>query len=133
MQNTFPKSFRSPLGRARGLGSSKSGVSHWWFQRVTAVALIPLTIWFVVWMLPLWFHTGASQLVQAFQRPEIVFPTLLWNVCLFYHGALGLQVIAEDYVPSERSKILAILAIKGLSICCAVAGNLAVLKLYLGH
>jgi succinate dehydrogenase / fumarate reductase, membrane anchor subunit len=133
MHNTFPKSFRSPLGRARGLGSSKSGVSHWWFQRVTAVALIPLVLWFVGWMLPLWFHTGSLQLVQAFQRPEVVFPTLLWNVCVFYHGSLGLQVIVEDYIPSERGKVLGILAVKGLSICCMVAGNLATLKLFLGH
>lgn len=131
MQHTGSDSFRSPLGQARGLGSSKSGVSHWWFQRLTAVCLVPLTVWFVVWMLPLFFQAGPDALMAAFQGLEVAGPAMLWNICVFYHGALGLQVIVEDYIPSEFGKMVGIMLVKGLSVALMVVGNLAILKLFL--
>ena len=133
MQQTSSKQFQSPLGRARGLGSSKSGVSHWWVQRVTAVFLFPLTLWFVMVMLPLLFQAESQQLLQAFQRLEVAVPAILWNICLLYHGALGMQVVIEDYVPSEFGKLVGIILIKGLSVGLMVLGNLAILKLFLVH
>jgi succinate dehydrogenase / fumarate reductase membrane anchor subunit len=88
---------RSSLGRARGLGSAKEGVGHWWAQRLSAIALVPLSIWFVVAVISM---TGASY--TAFQEWLGIFGNallmILTAVVLFYHAALGMQVVIEDYV-----------------------------------
>ena len=97
------RSLRTDLARVRHLGSAKEGVRHWWVQRLTAVALVPLGIWFVVSAvglagLPLdqftvWLKTGANFLLMA-----------LFVVALFWHMQLGLQVVVEDYVHAETTK-----------------------------
>jgi succinate dehydrogenase / fumarate reductase membrane anchor subunit len=88
---------RSSLGRARGLGSAKEGVGHWWAQRLTAIALVPLSIWFVISAVSL---TGADH--AAFQAWMGIFGNALLMILtvtvLFYHAALGMQVVIEDYV-----------------------------------
>jgi len=119
---------RSPLGRVRGLGSAKGGTHHWWMQRVSSVALLPLTIWFVFAMVGL---AGASYV-----------ETLLWiaspfNAVLllaligltFHHMSSGLQVILEDYVRPEGARILAVWAVKGICALLALASAFAVLKI----
>ncbi|MCZ6509344.1 MAG: succinate dehydrogenase, hydrophobic membrane anchor protein, partial [Alphaproteobacteria bacterium] len=90
-------SLRSPLGRARGLGSAKSGTQHWWAQRLTAIALVPLTIWFVIAMVA---ATGSDYTTaRAFiGNPVTAVLLVLLIVATFHHAQLGLQVVIEDYV-----------------------------------
>jgi len=122
---------RSPLGRAIGLGSAKEGVEHWWRQRVTAVALVPLTLWFVVVVIEL---AGGDRpaLVAWLHHPMPAMLMILLIVASFYHAALGLQVVIEDYVHSEGLKLAAITVVRLLCIVFVARGVLAVLQLALG-
>jgi len=122
---------RSPLGRAIGLGSAKEGVQHWWMQRVTAVALVPLVLWLVVAVVGL---VGADRgaMVAWMHQPMSAMLMILLMVAIFYHTALGLQVVIEDYVHGEAWKLTALIAMRLLCLLFAVRGVLAVLKLALG-
>jgi succinate dehydrogenase / fumarate reductase, membrane anchor subunit len=122
---------RSPLGRALGLGSAKEGVAHWWAQRVSAVALVPLSIWFCACLISL---SGASRIdvIAWLQGPVAATLMMLTIGAVFYHGALGLQVVIEDYAPNEGSKIAAIVVVKLAALVLAVAGIFSVLKLAFG-
>src|ERR1700738_4748182 len=95
---------RSPLGRARGLGSARAGSKHWWAQRVTAVALVPLTLWFIWSVMHL---TDASQADVAdwLASPVRLALMLALIAATFHHLQLGLQVVVEDYVPQEGVKL----------------------------
>src|SRR5471030_1168139 len=88
--------FRSPLSRARGLGSAKEGVHHWWMQRVTAIALIPLVVWFAISLIML---SGADfAVVRAWIGSPLVMVLLPLTIGVgLYHGQLGMQVVWEDY------------------------------------
>ena len=122
---------RSPLGRAIGLGSAKEGVEHWWAQRISSVALVPLSLWFVSAMIGL---VGADletmQNWVAQPLPAILLVLLL--IALFYHTSLGLQVIVEDYVHTELAKLGLVIAVRLLCFGFAVAGIFAVLGIALG-
>lgn len=102
---------RSPLAQARGLGSAKDGSAHWWAQRVTAVALVPLTIWFIASLVAL---TGGdhSAFVAWLRSPLNTVLMVTFVIAVFYHMALGLQVVAEDYVHDDRIKIPTIILIQ---------------------
>jgi len=95
---------RSPLGRAIGLGSAKEGLDHWWAQRITAVALVPLSLWFISAVVGL---VGADlETVQNWMSlplPAILLILLL--IATFYHLSLGLQVVIEDYVHTDFAKL----------------------------
>ncbi len=119
---------RSQLGRVRGLGSARSGTAHWWAERVTSLALIPLTIWFLFAALHL---TGHSRLDVAHWAANPINATLLVATLLvtFHHTALGLQVVLEDYIHIERVRMASLLAVKGLCALLALASVIAVLKL----
>src|SRR5579863_1307454 len=91
---------RSPLGRALGLGSTKRGVEHWWVQRVTAVALIPLSLWFVAALLRQ-MGGGLASVHHWLGRPVPAILMVLFLITTFYHAALGLEVVIEDYVHAE--------------------------------
>jgi succinate dehydrogenase / fumarate reductase membrane anchor subunit len=122
---------RSPLGRAIGLGSAKEGVEHWWTQRITALALVPLAVWFVVEVVAL---AGADRavFVDWVRNPMSAVLLVLLLVATFYHGALGLQVVIEDYVENEATRLGLLIGMRFLAIVFAGRGILAVLKLSLG-
>jgi len=121
-------SYRSPLGRARGLGSAKEGTHHFWVQRVTAVALIPLTLWFVFSLarLPSVDYDVVHWWVAA---PSVAIALVLFLGCVLYHSMLGVQVVVEDYVAGEAAKIATLLLSKFVHAIAAVAGIFAVLKI----
>ena len=119
---------RSPLGRARGLGSAKSGVGHWWAQRLTAIALLPLSLYFVLSVLLL---DGANQAAMQRYMAEpwngVLFLALIF--ALFYHLRLGLQVVIEDYIHSDAKRLAALLAMRAGVIFFGLLAALSVLKL----
>ena len=121
---------RTPLGRALGLGSARDGVEDWWLERVSAVALIPLTVWFTALIVA---HTGDSYAaVMAWLRTPITMTLMiLLLVALFHHIALGLQVVIEDYVHSGI-KIPLLLGMRLICLALAVVGILATLKIGFG-
>lgn len=120
-------SLKSPLGKVRGLGSAKDGTHHWWAQRVTAVALVPLTLWFVF---ALAGNAGADHATMSawLAEPFNAVVMLLLIAATFHHLHLGVQVVIEDYIHSEGVKIAAMLAVKLGSFALAVAAAFAVLK-----
>jgi succinate dehydrogenase / fumarate reductase membrane anchor subunit len=122
---------RSPLGRAIGLGSAKEGVDHWWRQRTTALALVPLTLWFVIAVIGL---VGADHAVFVawIKSPMPAVLLILLLVATFYHLALGLQVVIEDYIHGEATRLGTLIAMRCLCILFAVRGIVAVLKLAFG-
>ena len=119
---------RSPLGRAGGLGSAREGVEHWWMQRVTAAALIPLTLWFAVSLIAL---TGSdyNAFIAWLKAPFVAILLVLLLIALFHHMALGLQVVVEDYVHSDRAKIPTVVAIRCACFALAVVGIFATLRI----
>jgi succinate dehydrogenase / fumarate reductase membrane anchor subunit len=116
---------RSSLGRARGLGSAKEGVGHWWAQRVTAIALVPLSIWFVIAVLGLLGadHADYSAWIGQFGNALLMIVTVL---VLFYHAWLGMQVVIEDYVKGEASLITTLLVVKFALFLLAASCVLAI-------
>jgi succinate dehydrogenase / fumarate reductase membrane anchor subunit len=121
---------RSPLGRAIGLGSAKEGVAHWWRQRVSALALVPLTLWFVIAVIGLIGADHAAFIAWVRSPMPAVFLVLLL-VATFYHTALGLQVVIEDYIHGEVARLAALLIMRLLCVLFAVRGIFAVLKMAL--
>ena len=119
---------RSPLGRAIGLGSAKEGVDHWWAQRITAIALVPLSFWFVSSVIGL---VGADlEAVQNWvSQPLPAILLILLLIATFYHVSLGLQVVIEDYVHQEPWRLGSILLVKAVSVLLALACIVAVLRL----
>ncbi len=120
------KSLRSDLGRVRGLGSAKEGVQHWWAQRMTALALIPLSIWFVasiVFMIDV-DHATAMWWLGS---PVTLGLMSVFLVALIYHAVLGLQVVIEDYIHGHAAKLILLLLVKASGIALATAGIVAML------
>lgn len=101
-------SIRSPLGRARGLGSAHDGTHHWILQRVSAVALIPLALFFLS-QLPEITSADYTAFRDWIRQPLTAIALLLFIICSFYHGSLGLQVIIEDYVSNAGRKFALLL------------------------
>jgi succinate dehydrogenase / fumarate reductase membrane anchor subunit len=121
---------RSPLARAMGFGSAKDGVEHWWMQRVSAVALVPLTLWFVASIIA---HTGSdyATFIAWLRTPFVTIFMILLLIALFYHTALGLQVMIDDYVHSG-AKFAALVAVRLGCVALAVAGIVATLRIAFG-
>jgi succinate dehydrogenase / fumarate reductase membrane anchor subunit len=125
------ESMRSPLSRALGLGSAKAGVEQWWRERVSALALVPLTVWFAASVI---VHTGSDYVtfIAWLRTPIVSLLMVLLLAGIFYHTALGLQVVIEDYVHSALKN----LALVGMRFgCCglAIAGILATLRIAFGR
>ena len=123
--------FRTPLSRARGLGSAKDGTRHWWMERLTAIALIPLTVWLVASLVAIGTADHA-QTVHWIRSPASSIALLLTIVALFHHTQLGLQVVVEDYIHVEWLKIALIIAIKLGAIAAAATAGFSVLRIALG-
>ncbi|MDD3764221.1 MAG: succinate dehydrogenase, hydrophobic membrane anchor protein [Nevskiales bacterium] len=126
------KDLRSPLSRARGLGSAKEGVQHFWVQRVSAVALVPLTLWFVFSIARL--ATGAADYAAVeywVSAPSVAVTLVLFLIATLYHSMLGVQVVVEDYVSGEGAKLTVLMLSKFVHMIAAAAGIFAVLKVAL--
>ena len=120
--------FRTPLSRVLGLGSAKKGSHHWWMQRITAVALIPLSF-FTISLLNLSIHAPYAETVAWLASPLHSVIIIAWLLSVFYHAALGLQVVIEDYVAVESVKITAIWTVNLIFFLLALAAVLAVLRI----
>jgi succinate dehydrogenase / fumarate reductase, membrane anchor subunit len=122
---------RSPLATVLGQGSAKEGVHHWWVQRLTSVALVPLTVWFVVSLLSLPAFDHATISAWIGQLWTAVFLILL-VLTAAWHSQLGVRVVVEDYVHGHGAKTLVLALVTFFHVVVAVAGVLAVLKVALG-
>jgi succinate dehydrogenase / fumarate reductase membrane anchor subunit len=129
--NPGNKSLMAPLGRARGLGSAKQGAGHWRTQRVTGIALVPLSLWFV-WSVTHLAGAEQDEVKHWLSRPVSAILMSLLVVAMFYHLALGLQVVIEDYMHRESVKIMTLLLVKGLIVLAAASALFAVLRVALG-
>lgn len=125
-------SMRTPLARARGLGSAQAGVGHWWQQRLTALALLILGIWFVVLSLGL-LHSGYVSAHAMLAQPLNALLMIAFTAVAFWHAQLGLQVVIEDYVHTRWLALTLQIAIKFLAVLGALASALAVLRIALGN
>ena len=124
------KSMSTPLARARGLGSAKSGLHHWWHQRVSAVAMVGLVSWMVVLLFRLVeadYQTALNMLAHPVNATVVV----LFVAVGLWHASLGLQVVLEDYVANEGVRLIAILAVKMAASVTAILAILSVLKVAL--
>ena len=124
-------SIQTPLGRVRYLGSAKSGTRHFWHQRLTAVAMIPLTIAVVVIIVGLLGRNQAA-VVQILGSTLVAITLLLFVVSCVYHMWLGMQVIIEDYVHDENAKLVALMGNTFFSFAVGLAAVFAILKLSFG-
>jgi succinate dehydrogenase / fumarate reductase membrane anchor subunit len=121
---------QTPLGRAVGLGSAKSGFGHWWSERITAVALVLPAIWFAASLIA---HSGSDYdtFILWLREPTNTALMVLLLVTLFWHAALGLQVVIEDYVHSV-AKIWALIVMRFACFALAAVGIIATLRITLG-
>ncbi|MEQ8603102.1 MAG: succinate dehydrogenase, hydrophobic membrane anchor protein [Marivibrio sp.] len=120
-------SLKTPLGAARGLGSAKSGTHHWIVQRITAIALVPLTIWFVFAAIGL-AGGGYAEASAWLAQPINAVLMILLSIATFHHMQLGLQVVIEDYVHGEGVKIATLLAVKLGAFALGAAAVFSILK-----
>ena len=122
---------RTPLARVRGLGSAKSGTGHFWHQRLTALANVPLTIGFIAILMSL-LGRGHAAVVQILGSPLVAIVMLLFIGSATYHMKIGMQVIIEDYLHDEKLKVAAIIANTFFAIAVAAVTVFAILKLSFG-
>ena len=123
---------RSPLSRARGYGSAKEGVNTFMAERISAVALVPLTLWFVfsVARLPAASYAAVKHWVTS---PSVAVTLVLFLGALFYHSSLGVKVVVEDYIAGEGKKLALLLVVKFVHAVLAAAAIFAVLMIALGN
>ena len=124
-------SLRSPLGKVLGVGSAKSGVQHWWVQRLTAVALVPLSIWFVASLLSLGSFDHATVVAWMSGSWTALLLILLVLTCA-WHSQLGVRVVVEDYVHGAAARTVTLVSVLFVHTLIAAAGVFAVLKVAFG-
>jgi succinate dehydrogenase / fumarate reductase membrane anchor subunit len=121
---------RTPLARARGLGSAKDGVHHWWIQRLTAIALIPLVVWFAISLVMM---TGADYaVVRAWIGSPLVMVLLILTIGIgLHHGQLGLQVVWEDYTDGALRVVMIVLT-KFIAVVFGLGAIVAIMRIGFG-
>jgi succinate dehydrogenase / fumarate reductase membrane anchor subunit len=119
---------QTQLGRAKGLGAARSGVHHWWAGRVTSVALIPLTLWFVFSVIAMAGHPQAA-IAHWVGHPLVAALLIALILASFHHTQLGLQMVLEDYIHDEGQRLIWVLVVKGVVYLLGLMALLAVLKL----
>ncbi|HJU25759.1 MAG TPA: succinate dehydrogenase, hydrophobic membrane anchor protein [Rhodanobacteraceae bacterium] len=129
-RDVTPTDMRTPLKRVRALGSAKSGVGQWWWERLTAVALIPLSLWFV-WLVLRLPHLDFASAHVVLGTPWNTLLLILFTATGFWHGQLGLQVILEDYVHTRWIELTLLVAIRFLAVIGALVCALAALDVWL--
>ena len=122
---------KTPLGQVLGLGSAKAGTEHWWHQRLTAIAGIPLVVFLIVYLLA---YRGASRadIVASMHNPFVAILMGLTIANLVWHMRLGLQVVIEDYVHTDHTKYAVLLLNTFFAVVMAAAGLYAILKMSIG-
>ncbi len=126
-----PHNLRSPLGRAQGLGSAKEGLHHWWAQRLTALALVPLTVWFVAAVVGL-AGSGFAQFTAWLSGPCNATVMILFLAVSFHHAQLGMQVVMEDYVSHHGWRTAGIIVVKFMCYGLAALGIVSTLIVSFG-
>jgi succinate dehydrogenase / fumarate reductase, membrane anchor subunit len=124
-------SLMTPLNRVLGLGTAKGAAEHWWLQRVTAVALLPLGLWFALALLALPGFDHAAVIAWV-QRPLTSILLILMVVAVGYHSHLGVQVVIEDYVASKGLRVATLMASTLAHFGLSIAAVFAVLKIAFG-
>lgn len=122
---------RSPLGSALGLGSAKEGTAHWWTQRMTSLALIPLTFW-VVYSLFVLAGLTRPEAILWMQNPVNAILLVLFLVSMFYHSLMGLEVVIQDYLHLKWLKISTLIFVQFAHVLLAAVSIFMVLRLALG-
>jgi len=121
----------NPLARVLGLGSAKSGVHHWWLQRITAMALLPLTLW-VVWAAATMGAAEHAVVLGWMANPVNAALLLVWVTVMLYHAQLGLQVVIEDYVHAPAMAMFLHILSKFAVALGIVISVLSILRIALG-
>ena len=121
---------RSKIARAKGLGSAHHGVSHWWWQRLTALAIVPLSLWFMYALLTLMLEPEMVPVAEWLASPVNALVTILLLAAGFFHAKLGIQVVIEDYVHTPGAKYTLLLLNTFVCITAVTVGVIAVLKLH---
>jgi succinate dehydrogenase / fumarate reductase membrane anchor subunit len=121
--------FRTPLSRVKGLGSAKEGTTHFWRQRLTALALIPLLLWFCFSLAAM--PVNHATLTAWIQQPAVAVALILLIIATFYHAQLGMQIIFEDYISSHSTRTVSIIGMSFLCLLFGTIGVVSVLKIAL--
>ncbi len=122
---------RTPLGKVRGLGSAKEGTDHFWKQRLTAVANVPLIL-FLIWMVISLVGSGHAEVVSTLSNPFVALMLLGVILSVCWHMKLGMQIVIEDYIHSEGKKIALVILNNFFCISIGLMSAFAVLKLGFG-
>lgn len=124
-------SYKTPLNQVIGLGTAREGVSHWWHQRVTAVAMLPLGLWFAVSLLIVDLNSYQASIAWI-RQPMTAILLSLTVACLIYHSWLGIRVVVEDYVANKGAKVVTLLLSSFAHAFLAAVCLFSILKIALG-
>lgn len=120
--------YRSDIKRVKGLGTAKHGFGHWWMQRITAVLMVPLGIWFIYSLMSM-DNITADTLMMWLRNPVSAVLMALWTITVVYHGALGLQVVIEDYVHGKKLALTLLILLKIAMVVMLVMTFFSLFKL----